>query len=197
VKWARAVHHLEELAASCARMAAGPELLGWRVVELWAARELLEPPKDLDTISVARVVTAPVHDVPWLSAPQGAEAWAFSTRLIKNPIVPLWRSVESPVWNHWIERPALVWSERDGTADDVLAAIRDGRGETVRTPPPEPEALRARLADELDVSLRTLRSRAKGYDEIRWSPRKLEPAADALWQAADGYLDVLDAVRRL
>ena len=38
-----------------------------------------------------------------------------------------------------------------------------------------------------------LRSGTLEYDNRRWKPGKLEPVADALWRASDGYLDVLDA----
>jgi hypothetical protein len=55
---------------------------------------------------------------------------------------------------------------------------------------------RHRLDDELTVSLRALRGQTRSYEDRRWSPGKLEPAADALWRASDGYLDMLDAVRQ-
>jgi hypothetical protein len=98
------------------------------------------------------------------------------------------------VWNHRVERPALIWDAETGLAEEVLAAIRDGRGETVRTAAPAPAAYRVRLADELAVSLGELRARTREYDDRRWRPGKLEPIADALWRASDGYLDVLAAV---
>ena len=81
-------------------------------------------------------------------------------------------------------------------AEETLAALRDGRGETVRSTAPADDLLSARVREELAVSLRALRACTQTYENRRWSPGKLEPVADALWRAGDGYLDVLDAVNR-
>jgi hypothetical protein len=54
----------------------------------------------------------------------------------------------------------------------------------------------AHLDEELTVSLRALRGQTRDYEDRRWSPGKLEPVADALWRTSNGYLDMLDAVRR-
>jgi len=101
--------------------------------------------------------------------------------------------VASTIWNHFIDRPALVWDSTDGLADETVTALREGRGDSVRPPAPTEDELRARLDDELRVSLLSLRDRNRDYDERRWKPGKLEPVADALWRASDGYLDVLNA----
>jgi hypothetical protein len=198
VKWARAVHHLEAAAEACARIGQlGLDLYPWQVVELWAARDVLGSPRELEWVTVAPVIAAPVDEVPWFTTPKGAQAWLNATGLAKRPVVHLWRSAEAPVWNHRIERPVLVWSEQNGVAHEALAAIREGRGDSVRLPQPTPDELRARLEDERAVSLRALRPRADAYDKRRWSPGKIEPVADALWQAVDGYLDVLEAQRAI
>jgi hypothetical protein len=81
-------------------------------------------------------------------------------------------------------------------AEETLAALRQGRGDRVRLPAPTPDDLHAHIDDELTVSLRALRDATRAYDDRRFSPGKLEPVADALWRASDGYLDMLDAVRR-
>ena len=39
-----------------------------------------------------------------------------------------------------------------------------------------------------------LRECAATYEKRRWSPGKLEPVADALWRASEGYLDVINAL---
>jgi hypothetical protein len=194
VKWSRAVHHLESLAQTCAEMADKPRtLFPTRVVQLWAVGDLLGAARDVESITVALAVDLPVDEVPWLGEPRGAQHWAYAARLTKNPIVPLWRSVHAPVWNHYIDRPALVWDSTDGMADETVTALREGRGNTVRPPAPTDEERRARLNDELRVSLLSLRNCHHDYAERRWKPGKLEPFADALWRASDGYLDVLDA----
>lgn len=194
MKWSRAVYHLETLAQSCAEMAARPgSIFPVRVVQLWAVGDILGPVREIDTVAVALAVDLPVDEVPWLGEPTGAAHWASATRLTKNPITVLWRSVHAPIWNHYIERPALLWNSTAGTAEETMAALRDGRADSVRRPAPTAEELRARLDDELRVSLRALQGRSRDYHERRWQPGKFEPVADALWRATDGYLDVLDA----
>lgn len=196
VKWSRAVHHVETLAETCAEMITKPRsIFPVRVVQLWAVGDILGAVGDIEAVTVALGVDLPVDEVPWLGEPSGGQQWAYATRLAKNPIVPLWRSVHAPIWNHYVDRPALVWDSASGVAEETIAALREGRAESVRLPAPTAAELRMRLDDELGVSLAALRGRSRDYDERRWSPGKLEPVADALWRAGDGYLDVLDALR--
>lgn len=195
MKWSRAVHHVESLARTCADMAARPRsIFPLRVTQLWAAGDVLGPPQDLEVVTVALCVDLPVDEVPWRSEPPGAGHWDNAARLGKLPVLPLWRSAHAPVWNHSIQRPALVWDEAGGVAEEALAALREGRGESVRLPAPSDEDLRSRLGEELTVCLRALRARTRDYEDRRWRPGRLEPVADALWRASDGYLDVLDVV---
>ncbi|MFD4670680.1 hypothetical protein ACFWNN_13145 [Lentzea sp. NPDC058450] len=192
MKWSRAVHHLTELAEKCGGLSTG--FFRFQVVELWVFGGLVDVPRDVDVIQVALVTDLPVDDVPWLTEPVGAEHWANSTRLSRNPFDARWRSRDAPVWNHRIERPALVWSAADGVNEEALVAVGDGTAELVRTAAPEPDELRRRVADELDVSLRALRRANQEYTDHRWSPGKLTPHSDALWRTTTGYLDLLDVV---
>lgn len=164
------------------------------VVQLWLFGNLFGEPRAVDFVEVALAVDLPVDEVPWLGEPVGAQQWAYATRLVKNPIVGLWRSVHAPVWNHHIERPVLLWSLDDGLAEPVLAAAREGELDALRPKAPAPEELRTRLNEELEVSLGALRRGTEDYEERRWRPGKMEPVADALWRASNGYLDVLNAV---
>ena len=197
MKWTRAVHHLETLAQTCTDLGSRPAFAALRVEQLWVAREVLDEPHDLELVTVALVVDLPVEEVPWLSEPPGAQHWANGARLGKNPVVALWRSAGAPVWNHHIDRPALLWDSTDGVVPETLAALQAGRGDTVRLPAPEPAVLRRRLEDELTVSDRALRGCTQTYERRRWAPGALEPHADALWRAANGYLDVRDALAAL
>lgn len=195
MKWSRAIHHVETLADQCADMATTPpSIVPLRVVQLWVFGEVLDRRQDVDVVSVALAVDLPPDDVPWYCRPPGAEQWANATRLTKNPINVRWRSARAPVWNHRIERPVLVWSLDDGVLTEAITAIRDG--EPPRLPAPTAAESRTRLADELAVSLRCLRVRSQEYEDRRWRPGKLEPVADALWDATAGYLDLLDADAR-
>ncbi|GAA3431342.1 DUF7711 family protein [Kutzneria kofuensis] len=190
MKWSRGVHHLEELARRCDTPSPVPML---PVVGLWAFGDLLGEPCDLDRVQVAVVVDLPAADVPWLDIPQGGQHWAQAVRL-REPLVPYWRSAALPVWNHHISRPALVWDAESGIRESTLAALHDGRGTDVRADAPTPPQLRFQLDTELAISLRSLRRNHRAYDDKRWRPGKLEPVADSLWRATDGYLDLLDAI---
>jgi hypothetical protein len=166
------------------------------VTQLWAVGDILGPrhEQELEWVTVAPCVDLPPDDVAWWTEPQGAQHWANATRLSKNPVLAWWRSAHAPVWNHRIVRPALVWDAEEGLRDDVLSALREGRGEEVRTAGPTNDELTARLRDELAVSRKALTATTAEYERRRWSPGKLEPVADALWRASDGYLDVLAAM---
>jgi hypothetical protein len=189
------VHHLETLAQTCAEMAdRPPSIFPLRVVQLWAVGDILGPVTEIETITVALGVDLPVSEVPWLGEPSGAQHWVNATRLIKNPIVALWRSIHAPIWNHYIDRPVLAWDSVGGVVEETMIAVREGRAAELRPPAPAEAELRARLDAELRVSLLDLRGRSPDYDERRWRPGRLEPVADALWRASDGYLDVLGAM---
>jgi hypothetical protein len=110
----------------------------------------------------------------------------------RNPIKPFWRSAHAPVWNHHIDRPALLWDAQTGPVEETFAALLSGRGADAREAAPTSTALRQRLEDELAVCLRALRDHTRAYEERRWSPGKLTPVSDALWRSSDGYLDLLD-----
>lgn len=193
MKWGRAVHHVSELARKAAELPPGFSRL--RVVELWALGELLGAPHDLEVIEVAAVVDLP--ELAWLTEPVGAEHWANATRASRNPISLYWRSAATPVWNHRVERPVLMWSAAGGVAEDAVAALADGRGEALRPPAPTAAELDERLAVELSVSLAALRRDTAAYGQRRWAPGKLTPFSDAMCQSSTGYLDLLDARARL
>ncbi len=195
MKWSTGVAHLERLAESCADMSSRshpfPVL---RVVALWVFGDVLGSPRDLDVVHVALAVDLPVPDVPWLTEPAGGQHWANATRTSKNPVAVSWRSVHAPVWNHRVDRPVLLWDADGGVRPEVLDALRSGTAEQLRPPAPEPEERARRLREDLAVSLQALQRSTQEYDDHRWRPGRLEPWADRLWQAADGYLDLLAAL---
>ncbi len=164
-----------------------------RVTQLWAFGDVLGPKRDLETVSLALSLDLPAEDVAWLTQPPAAVHWLGMTRLSKNPVRVLWRSARAPVWNHRIVGPLLVWSATDGVIADAMNAVREGSGQAAGLAQPSAEELKVRLNDELAISLSTLRARTAGYEAKRWGHAKLEPTADALWLATDGYLDLLDA----
>lgn len=195
MKWERAVHHVETAAEECQRIGAlAPTFAPLRVSELWAFGEILGDPRELDEVSIALAVDLPSDAVAWATLPSGSEHWLSMTRLPKNPVRVWWRSVGTPIWNHRVVRPLRVWDLADGIDADALAALKEGRGATSGTPAPTHDELAVRLDDELRISLAELRARTSEYDDRRWGRGSVEPAADALWRATYGYLDVLSAV---
>ncbi len=193
MKWGRAVHHVESLAQSCAEMSSKP-FFSLTVTQLWAVGDILGPKLDeLEWLTVALAVDLPPEDVAWWTEPPGSQHWANATRLSKNPVLAWWRSAHAPVWNHRIVAPALVWDVREGICAEVLSALGDGRGEDVRTAVATSDELAARLQEELAVSQKALTQATTEYGHRRWSPGRLEPVADALWRASNGYLDILAA----
>jgi hypothetical protein len=210
MKWSRAIHHLEELAQTCADMASRPAtIFPLRVTQLWAYGDVLTSGDstirddvssnraDLDWLQVALTVDLPADEVAWFCPPVGAEHWAQATRLSKNPVVAMWRSTQAPVWNHHIHRPLLIWDESATVPVDSLSALRDGTAEALRLPEPTSAELQARLDAELAASHRALESATARYEQRRFSPGKLTPVADALWRTAQGYLDVQAATHQL
>ena len=196
MKWSRAVHHLEELAHTCADMAGLPTtIFPLHVTQLWAYGDVLTSRDDLDWLSVVLAVDVPVEEVPWFCPPAGAEHWSNATRLSKNPIVAMWRSTRAPLWNHHIRGPLLIWDESVGIATESMSALRDGTADALRQPEPTDEDMRSRLEAELAVSLRALQSATDAYEQRRFGPGKIGPVADTLWHASQGYLDVLEAAR--
>jgi hypothetical protein len=192
MRWERAVHHVGSLAQECARLASlDADFFPLRVTQLWAVGDILGAPRDLEHVTVALCVDLPAEDVAWWTEPPGAQHWIHATRVEKNPVLAWWRSARAPVWNHRIERPALVWDDTDGVRHETVRAIGAGDSEAVRSPAPEPGDLEARMKDELAVSLSELRRCTASYEDQRWRPGKLTRVSDALWRASDGYLDVL------
>ena len=194
MNWDRAIHHIELAAQGCARAAVlPPTLVPLRVTQLWAVGAILGPQTDLDYVTIALGVDLPVEEVPWLSLPPAAEHWANLTGLAKNPVQRWWRSTAGPIWNHRIVRPVLIWSQATGLAETNLAAVRDGHGADVGLSAPTANEFAAQLAAEQATSLASLRDRTLDYSEHRWGRGTLEPLADALLRASQGYLDVLAA----
>ncbi|ALG06064.1 DUF7711 family protein [Kibdelosporangium phytohabitans] len=187
MKWTKAFQHVEALATACD----GARNLPLEVTGLWLHGRFLDARTDLDTVDVALTVDLP--EVPWLSAPPGAAHWANATRLSRNPFTPVWRSARTPVSNHAVVRPMLVWDASDGVRADALTALREDNADSFRLDAPSPAQARERLDAELATSLAAMRSCTRAYAEQRWKPGKLEPVADQLHAVTNGYLDLLDA----
>jgi hypothetical protein len=150
---------------------------------------------DLPIVHVAFAVRLPAEELPWGVEPPGCAGLAHLLRLDKAPVTRRWRPAAHPVWNHEIRRPLQIWTP-GGTNTAALKALAAGHAQNLRMPAPSPEEEAARYKWELALSFTHLRAvRDRYWDDREWrrvhhgDGRRPE---EHLWQAVDGYLDLLD-----
>ena len=109
----------------CADMARRPAaIFPLRVTAAWTFGQMLDSRRDLDRLCVVLAVDLPTGDVPWLCAPAGAEHWSHAAGLSHKPLTATWRTSRTPLWNHHIRGPLLIWDESGA----VVAPARTGSG---------------------------------------------------------------------
>ncbi|NIZ91127.1 DUF7711 family protein [Kineococcus rubinsiae] len=191
MKWSTAVQKVEQVNAACQAMARTPPgIVPLRVTSAWLCGGVLEGPRDdLEAVAVALAVE---EDVAWGTSPHGAGQWLNASKLLTAPVRLVWRPARA-VANHAVVRPLRCWYLDDGPDEAVLAAVRAGAAGALRPPPPSPDEAAARLADDLATSLAALRRSTADVVEHRFSPGSPQRRADALADAAAGYLELLDA----
>lgn len=156
---------------------------------------VLDGADPLDCVEVALVLNLPAEEVPWESHPFGTEWPADRLRLSKGGFCYFWRSHLEPVWNHHVREPVRFWSQH-GPDAAVLDALADRRFDDLPRVRPGDEEERAGLADALASALAHLRAVHGSYWDGEWrrehrgSGRYPE---HHLWDAVEGYLDVLRA----
>jgi hypothetical protein len=92
VKYARAVHHLREIAEAASEFLSFRDTtLGWPLEELWIAGELLKFPQELDVGSLVLRVNLPANKLPWLGEQRDASWVAERLRLGKRPFLWVYR----------------------------------------------------------------------------------------------------------
>lgn len=194
-----AIKHLRTLTGLCntANLPSDDPIL----VEVYAYGDILDPRiEEMDVVSVALVLDLPADEVTWLALP-GVTVWlTHHLRLDKVPVHSHRRPTVWPVWNHVIRRPVRIWTEEGGADEDALTAISDGDAERLRLPAPSAEYEAEQLAVELGASLAHLRRVQESFYEREWRTTHKSPniyPEDHLWHAVEGYLDLLDANRRI
>ncbi|WP_194905807.1 DUF7711 family protein [Catenulispora rubra] len=168
------------------------------IVALYTFGPLLDRPgEDLDAVNVALVVGLPADELPWGVEPPGCTALAHLLRLDKTPVLKRWRPAEWPVTNHEIRRPMPVWSREDGVQTAALDALAERRAEPFRLAGADDDMLAEQISRELETSTAHLRAvRDRYWDDVDWRRSQRHDGRypeDHLWQAVDGYLDLLDA----
>ena len=167
------------------------------LVEMYAFGPVLKGADPLDEVQVAGVIRLPPEEVTWGSAPHGTEWLADRLRLSKGGFEYWWRSYLDPAWNHYIHSPVRIWSQ-DGIEEETLDALAERRFGELRRIVPDPVDERLQLRDDLDAALRHLRQVHGSYWDTDWrrEHRGLGRYPEhELWEAVEGYLDLMSASR--
>jgi hypothetical protein len=194
MRYRRAVEKLRILADACQHTTRWPPEDEPFLREAYVFGEMLDGDDPVDHIKLALVLNLPSAEVPWESEPQGAGWLVRELRLDKGGFVYRWRSRHDPVWNHVIRDPVRFWS-LDGPDEDVLRALAERRFSDLPRVTAQPDELRAHTADALATALARLREVHANYWEPDWRRENrgdYRYPENALWEAVDGYLDLLD-----
>src|SRR6266566_5353085 len=194
MRYRRAVEKLRALAEAC------ESVKGWPpedpfLLEAYVFGDVLRGADPLECADVVLVLNLPPQEVAWGSNPHGTEWLADRLRLSKGGFAYWWRSHLDPVANHHIRGPVRFWSH-DGPDEDVLQALAGRRLDGLPRVTSAPEAQREQLTGELEVALSRLRSVHASYWDYDW--RRANRGGGRypeheLWEAVQGYLDLLDA----
>jgi hypothetical protein len=194
----RAVDKLRQLAEACQSTTRMP-LEEPFLREAYVFGDLLDGVDPIECLQIAFTLNLSPDEVPWCSQPPGTPWLVHALRLDKGGFAYWWRSGHGPVWNHAIRGPVRFWS-LDGTDEAVLDALQERRFADLPRLEASPAELLRRAEVELDQALTQLRGVHEKYWDREW---RSEHRGDGrypethLWEAADGYLDLLDAVHRL
>lgn len=194
----RAVEKLRILAETCERVK-----LFWFDTEpflkaVYAFGEVLDGADPLDDVQVAVAINLPPEEVPWESTPEGADWLADELRLSKGGFLYFWRSYLDPAWNHYIRGPVRVWSVDGGPDEQALAALEARDFGSLNRLVPDPVDERLQIRDDLDAALAHLREVRDRYWDHDWRREHRgygRYPENELWEAVEGFLDLLDASR--
>lgn len=193
----RAVQKLRILADACQQTTSWPPEEPF-LREAYVFGELLEGADPVDLIEVAFVLNLPPEEVRWGSHPHGADWLVETLRLDKGGYHYWWRSRHDPVWNHRIRGPVRFWS-LDGADEEVLTALSERRFDDLPRVTTEPAEVRSRATADLEAALTRLRGVHRDYWERDWRREHRgnhRYPENELWDAVDGYLDLLDVADR-
>ena len=198
--YATAVRRLRAIAEDCAKWGSVLEDNETILIAAYAYGPVQAAPgADLDAVHIALVVDLPAEALPWGVEPPECSSLAFLLRLGKAPVLWRWRPAVWPVWNHAIRRPMPIWT-LNGIQSDALDALSESRAEPFRLVEPDAAMQAEQFHSELAASAAHLRSvRDKYWDDQGWRRehrREGRYPEHHLWDAVDGYLDLLDARRR-
>jgi hypothetical protein len=194
VRFARAVEKLRLLAEKCLQASRWPPDDPF-VRAAYAFGDVLEGEDPLDAVQVEVAVNLTPEEVPWGSNPHGTGWLAEELRLSKGGYEYWWRSHLDPPWNHYVRSPVRVWSLAGGTETATLDALAARRfGDLPRLTPSDADR-RLQRRDDLDAALRHLHEVRDKYWDRDWRREHRgfgRYPEHELWEAVEGYLDILD-----
>ncbi|WP_188190974.1 DUF7711 family protein [Nonomuraea sp. SYSU D8015] len=194
MRYRRAVERLRMLAEACDQTRRVPAAEPF-LREAYVFGDLLEGSDPVDAIEAVFVLNLPPEEVTWGSQPPGT-AWVVDfLDLDKGGVAYYWRSFRDPVGNHVIRGPVRFWS-LEGPDKSVLDALAERRFDVLRRVTPGAEEERARVAGELEAALEHLRAVHRSYWDRKWRREHRgigRYPEHHLWEAVQGYLDLLDA----
>lgn len=198
MRYGRAVEKLRLLADACRSTTWMPldEPFLW---EAYVFGDVLDGADPIDSLQVAFTINLVPEEVPWCSRPSGTAWLVDRLRLDKGGFRYWWRSRHEPVWNHHIREPVRFWSF-EGTDEAALDALRERRFTDLPRLVAGHAELRRCAEVELDRALGQLRAVREKYWDRDWRTEHRGGGRypeDHLWEVTDGYLDLLDAVRKL
>lgn len=194
------IRHLRTTAELCEQTARRDDGQRHLLVAAHAFGPVLEPVDELDVVQVALVLDLPAADLSWGARPPSCQWLQYVLDLDRRPVWAVWRPATWPVWNHRIRRPLRLWSHAGGIETEALDALVKGTADSHRSAEPSGDERAEQYRVELDACrdhLRTVRDR---FWEREWR-RDHKGGGDYpehhLWNAANGYLEMADAVRDL
>jgi hypothetical protein len=197
VRYRRAVEKLGELAAACQSTTRLPTDEPF-LCEAYVFGDVVDGADPVEWVQVAFTLNVPPEKVPWGSQPPGTPWLVDRLRLDKGGFGYRWRSRHEPVSNLMIREPVRFWW-LDGIEVQVLDALRDRRFADLPRQTASPAELRRRTEVDLDRASNQLRVVRDMYWDRDWRYEHRGGGRypeNHLWEAADGYLDLLDAMRR-
>jgi hypothetical protein len=197
MRYKRAVEKLRLLAEGCQEIGDWPPWGEPYLVEMYTFGAVLDGADPLDEVQVVGVIRLPPEEVTWGSSPHGTEWLAERLRLSKGGFEYWWRSYLDPVWNHYIHSPVRIWSQ-DGIEEQALDALAGRRFGELQRVAADPVDGRLQLRDDLDAALRHLRQVHASYWDVDWRREHRGMGRypeHELWEAVEGYLDLMSASR--
>lgn len=197
MRYKRAVEKLRLLAEACERIADWPPDFDPWLLEMYTFGPVIEGADPLEVVQIVGVIRVPPEEAVWGSTPHGTEWAADWLRLSKGGFEYWWRSYLDPVSNHYIRKPVRIWSQ-DGIDEEALDALEERRFDDLIRLTSEPADQRLQLRDDLDAALMHLRQVHGSYWDQQWRRDHRGMGRypeNELWEAVEGYLDILDASR--